>query len=42
MRLVVDRDQHNVLLAESVWHIDRALARHPEIQLSETSDPQLR
>jgi peptide chain release factor 3 len=42
MRLVEDRDGRNVLLAESLWHVDRALARHPEIQLSETSDPQLR
>ncbi|HTO08841.1 MAG TPA: peptide chain release factor 3 [Myxococcota bacterium] len=42
MRLVEDRDQRTVLLAESPWHIERALARHPEIQLSETSDPQLR
>jgi peptide chain release factor 3 len=42
MRLVEDRDHRAVLLAESSWHIERALARHPEIQLSETSDPQLR
>jgi peptide chain release factor 3 len=41
MRLVEDRDHHAVLLAESLWHVDRALARHPEIRLSETSDPQL-
>jgi len=42
MRLVEDRDHRAVLLAESSWHVERALARHPEIQLSETSDPQLR
>ena len=42
MRLVEDRDHHAVLLAESPWHLERALARHPEIRLSETSDPQLR
>jgi peptide chain release factor 3 len=42
MKLVADRDGRAVLLAESIWHIDRALSRHPEIILSETSDPQLR
>jgi peptide chain release factor 3 len=42
MRLVEDRDHHAVLLAESLWHVERAISRHPEIQLSETSDPQLR
>jgi peptide chain release factor 3 len=42
MKLVADRDGRAVLLAESIWHIERALARHPEIVLSETSDPQLR
>jgi peptide chain release factor 3 len=42
MKLVADRDGRAVLLAESLWHIERALARHPEIILSETSDPQLR
>ena len=42
LKLVDDRDGRTVLLAESLWHIERALARHPEIVLSETSDPQLR
>ncbi len=42
MRLVEDRDHHAVLLAESIWHVERALSRHPEILLSETSDPQLK
>ncbi len=42
LKLVEDRDRKTVLLAESAWHIERALDRHPEIALSETSDPQLR
>jgi len=42
LKLVEDRDGKTVLLAESLWHVERALARHPEIALSETSDPQLR
>ena len=42
LKLVEDRDRRTVLLAESLWHVERALARHPEIVLSETSDPQLR
>jgi peptide chain release factor 3 len=42
LKLVEDRDGRTVLLAESLWHVERALARHPEIVLSETSDPQLR
>jgi len=42
LKLVDDRDGKAVLLAESAWHVERALARHPEIVLSETSDPQLR
>jgi peptide chain release factor 3 len=42
LKLVEDRDGKTVLLAESLWHVERALARHPEIVLSETSDPQLR
>jgi peptide chain release factor 3 len=42
MKLVQDRDGRPVLLAESAWHIERALLRHPELELSETSDPRLK
>ena len=42
MKLVTDRDGKPVLLAESPWHVERAVARHPELELSETSDPRLK
>jgi peptide chain release factor 3 len=36
-RVVEDRSGNAVLISEALWHLERAVERHPELKLSETA-----
>ena len=41
IRVVRDAEDRPALLAHNVWDLERALERHPDLELAETADPSL-